>query len=438
MSFLQRWFRRDGWEREMGDELRDHIERQTDANIVAGMPRDEARRQALLQFGGAEAVKEDCREQSSGFWLETLWSDVRYGVRMMARSPGFTIVAILTLALGIGANTAIFSVVNGVLLNPLPFPQPEQLVSLSESKPNFATGSISYLNFRDWQRNNHTVSSMAISRPISFSLTGSGEAEQLKAELLSSDYFSLLGVKPVLGRMFAPGEDEVGAAPIVLISAGLWKRKFGSSPDVLGRTITLDGGGFTIVGVIPADFDLSTRSFRNSEVYVPIGQWKNNFLLNRGAGLGIHGIGRLRPGVSIEQARADMDEVTRNLIAAYPDTDKGIGAAVRPLKQDMLGEVRPLLLLLLGAVCFVLLIACVNVANLLLARSTSRTREFAIRAALAAGSDFCSPSGPLASHFNICQSRCRAPPASDLTRACFFSPSQFRWESELFSASSQR
>jgi predicted permease len=369
----------------MSDELRDHIERQTDANLAAGMPRDEARRQALMQFGGAEAVKEDCREQSSGFWLETLLSDVRYGVRMMMRSPGFTIVAILTLALGIGANTAIFSVVNGVLLNPLPFPHPEQLVSLSESKPNFATGSISYLNFRDWQRNNHTFSAMAISRPISFSLTGSGEAEQLQAELLSSDYFSLLGVKPVLGRMFAPGEDEVGAAPIVLISGGLWKRKFGSSPEVLGRTVTLDGRGFTIVGVIPADFDLSTRSFRNSEIYVPIGQWKNNFLLNRGAGLGIHGIGRLRPGVSIEQARADMDEVTRNLIAAYPDTDKGIGAAVRPLKQDMLGEVRPFLLLLLGAVCFVLLIACVNVANLLLARSTSRAREFAIRAALGAG-----------------------------------------------------
>jgi predicted permease len=149
--------------------------------------------------------------------------------------------------------------------------------------------------------------------------------------------------------------------------------------------MTLDGTGYTVVGVIPAEFDLLTRSFSNSEVYVPIGQWKNNYLLNRGAGLGIHGIGRLKPGVSIEQARADMDEVTHNLIAAYPDTDKGIGAAVFPLKQDMLGDVKPFLFLLLGAVCFVLLIACVNVANLLLARSTSRNREFAIRAALGAG-----------------------------------------------------
>ena len=385
MSFPERWFRRDRWERELGDELCFHVEQQTAANIDRGMSAEEARRQAVLQFGGAEAVKEDCREQSSGFWPETLWSDVRYGMRMMARSPGFTLVAILTLALGIGANTAIFSVVNGVLLNPLPFPQPEQLVTLSESKPNFATGSISYPNFRDWQKNNHTFSSMAVARIYSFSMTGNGDAELLTAEFVSSDFFPLLGVNPVAGRTFTPGEDRIGAAPVAMIGAGFWRRKFGASPEIVGKPITLDGKDYTIVGILPAGFDLRVRSFRTSDVYVPIGQWTHPLLMQRGAGLGIHGIGRLKPGVTIEQARVDLAEVSLNLSAAYPDSDKGIGAAIFPLKQDMIGEVRPFLLLLLGAVCFVLLIACVNVANLLLARSTSRAREFAIRAALGAG-----------------------------------------------------
>jgi predicted permease len=194
----------------------------------------------------------------------------------------------------------------------------------------------------------------------------------------------LLGVKPVIGRNFAPGEDRVGAGPVALISAGLWKRKFGSAPDVLGKSMTLGGKDYTIVGVIPASFHLAIPSFRDRAVYVPIGQWTNPLLLTRGAGLGIHGIGRLKPGVTIEQARADMEGITRNLAAAYPDADKGISAKLVPLKEQMVGDVQPFLLLLLGAVGFVLLIACVNVANLLLARSTGRVREFAIRAALGA------------------------------------------------------
>ena len=193
--------------------------------------------------------------------MTTLIQDIRYGLRMLAKSPGFTAIAGLTLALGIGANTALFSVVNGVLLNPLPFPQPEQLVTLHESKPNFETGAIPYLNFVDWQNQNHTFSSIAISRSAVFILTGMGEAERLQGDFVSSSFFQTLGVKPIVGRDLLPQDDQFGAGPVALISASLWKRKFGGAQDVLGKMITLGGQGYTIVGVMPASFNLRVREF---------------------------------------------------------------------------------------------------------------------------------------------------------------------------------
>ena len=303
LSRLGGLFRREERDSELRAELESHLQMHIDDYLRSGMAPEEARRQALIKLGGVERITEAYRRQRGLPLFETLAQDVRFAIRTMYKNLGFTCIAVVTLALGIGVNTALFSVVNGVLLNPLPYPQPDQLVIIYSKSPQFEHASVSYPNYLDWEKQNRSFSSIAAYRDDDWNVTGQNEAERLHGYMISSSFFSTLGVAPVLGRTITREEDRIGGAPVVLIGEGLWRRKFGGSATALGRTMILNGVGYTIVGVIPAGFRLYSGD--NTEIYLPLGQWTDPTFLNRRVGMGMRVLARLKPGISVEQARAD-------------------------------------------------------------------------------------------------------------------------------------
>jgi putative ABC transport system permease protein len=369
-------------DRELVEELASHLAMQVEDNIRSGMKPQEARRQALVKAGSLAAGLERYREQSGFPMLETSLQDIRYGLRMLRKNPGFTAVALITLALGIGANTAVFSVVHAVLLKSLPYPDPERLVEVSEYQLHNGEQSVSWMDFREWQAQAQVFDGIAAIRPHHFVLTGQGAPDLLRAGEVTSDFFPLLGTRTVLGRTFVPQDDRPEAKRTVVLSYSFWRTRLGSDHAILGRDLILDDAPYIIIGVLQPDF----RFFQQGiDLYVPAGLRgaDRNWLL-RGNHQGLAALARLGAGVSLAAANSSLDTIMRRLEKQYPASNDGQRARVITLYSARVGDVqRSFLILLVASIC-VLLIACSNVANLSLARAACRVREFAVRAAIGA------------------------------------------------------